>query len=110
MQDEAAQLAADLLDLAPGQRVLDACCAPGGKTCHILEVELKLAGVVAVDPGSQAPGARLRENLERLGLSAELIKADGCDTATWWDGKPFQRILLDAPCSATLSAVIQTSS
>ncbi|WP_347902956.1 16S rRNA (cytosine(967)-C(5))-methyltransferase RsmB [Pseudomonas purpurea] len=100
VQDEAAQLAADLLDLAPGQRVLDACCAPGGKTCHILEVEPKLAGVVAVDLEAKRL-VRVRENLERLGLSAELIAADGRDTQAWWDGKPFQRILLDAPCSAT---------
>ncbi|CRM32599.1 16S rRNA (cytosine(967)-C(5))-methyltransferase RsmB [Pseudomonas sp. 58 R 12] len=100
VQDEAAQLAADLLDLAPGQRVLDACCAPGGKTCHILEVETDLAGVVAVDLEAKRL-VRVRENLARLGLSAELIAADGRDTATWWDGKPFQRILLDAPCSAT---------
>ena len=100
VQDEAAQLAADLLDLAPGQRVLDACCAPGGKTCHILEVEKGLAGVVAVDLEAKRL-VRVRENLARLGLSAELIAADGRDTAAWWDGKPFQRILLDAPCSAT---------
>lgn len=100
VQDEAAQLAADLLDLAPGQRVLDACCAPGGKTCHILEVEKDLAGVVAVDLEAKRL-VRVRENLARLGLSAELIAAEGRDTATWWDGKPFQRILLDAPCSAT---------
>ena len=100
VQDEAAQLAAHLLDLAPGQRVLDACCAPGGKTCHILEVEKDLAGVVAVDLEAKRL-VRVRENLARLGLSAELIAADGRDTATWWDGKPFQRILLDAPCSAT---------
>jgi 16S rRNA (cytosine967-C5)-methyltransferase len=100
VQDEAAQLAADLLDLAPGQRVLDACCAPGGKTCHILEAEPKLAGVVAVDLEVKRL-VRVRENLERLKLSAELIAADGRDTQAWWDGKPFQRILLDAPCSAT---------
>ncbi|TPG97434.1 16S rRNA (cytosine(967)-C(5))-methyltransferase RsmB [Pseudomonas caspiana] len=100
VQDEAAQLAADLLDLAPGQRVLDACCAPGGKTCHILEAEPALAGVVAVDLEAKRL-VRVRENLARLGLSAELIAADGRDTTTWWDGKPFQRILLDAPCSAT---------
>ncbi|KIH86220.1 16S rRNA (cytosine(967)-C(5))-methyltransferase RsmB [Pseudomonas batumici] len=100
VQDEAAQLAADLLDLAPGQRVLDACCAPGGKTCHILEAQPQLAGMVAVDLEAKRL-VRVRENLERLGLDAELIAADGRDTATWWDGKPFQRILLDAPCSAT---------
>lgn len=100
VQDEAAQLAADLLDLAPGQRVLDACCAPGGKTCHILEVEPGLAGVVAIDLEAKRL-LRVRENLDRLSLDAQLIAADGRDTAAWWDGKPFQRILLDAPCSAT---------
>ena len=100
VQDEAAQLAADLLDLAPGQRVLDACCAPGGKTCHILEAEPALAGVVAVDLEAKRL-VRVKENLERLGLNAELIAADGRDIEKWWDGKPFQRILLDAPCSAT---------
>ena len=100
VQDEAAQLAADLLDLAPGQRVLDACCAPGGKTCHILEAEPALAGVVAVDLEAKRL-VRVKENLERLGLNAELIAADGRETEKWWDGKPFQRILLDAPCSAT---------
>jgi len=100
VQDEAAQLAADLLNLAPGQRVLDACCAPGGKTCHILEAEPALAGVVAVDLEAKRL-VRVKENLERLGLNAELIAADGRDIDKWWDGKPFQRILLDAPCSAT---------
>ncbi|WP_223630481.1 16S rRNA (cytosine(967)-C(5))-methyltransferase RsmB [Pseudomonas atacamensis] len=100
VQDEAAQLAADLLDLAPRQRVLDACCAPGGKTCHILEAEPALAGVVAVDLEAKRL-VRVKENLERLGLDAELIAADGRDIDKWWDGKPFQRILLDAPCSAT---------
>jgi 16S rRNA (cytosine967-C5)-methyltransferase len=100
VQDEAAQLAAELLELAPGQRVLDACCAPGGKTCHLLEVEPALAGVVAVDLEEKRL-VRVRENLKRLNLDAELIAADGRDTAAWWDGQPFQRILLDAPCSAT---------
>lgn len=100
VQDEAAQLAADLLELAPGQRVLDACCAPGGKTCHILEVQPELAAVVAVDLEAKRL-VRVRENLDRLGLDAQLIAADGRDTQAWWDGKPFQRILLDAPCSAT---------
>ena len=100
VQDEAAQLAADLLELAPGQRVLDACAAPGGKTCHLLEVEPGLSEVVAVDLEAKRL-ARVRENLDRLRLDAVLIAADGRDTATWWDGQPFQRILLDAPCSAT---------
>ncbi|MBB2494306.1 16S rRNA (cytosine(967)-C(5))-methyltransferase RsmB [Aquipseudomonas ullengensis] len=100
VQDEAAQLAADLLDLAPGQRVLDACAAPGGKTCHLLEAQPQLSEVVAVDLEASRL-LRVRENLERLQLDATLIAADGRDTASWWDGKPFQRILLDAPCSAT---------
>lgn len=100
VQDEAAQLSADLLELAPGQRVLDACCAPGGKTCHLLEAEPGLAEVVAVDL-EESRLARVRENLARLQLQATLIAADGRDTGAWWDGKPFQRILLDAPCSAT---------
>lgn len=100
VQDEAAQLSADLLELAPGQRVLDACCAPGGKTCHLLEAEAGLAQVVAIDLEAKRL-SRVRENLDRLQLDAELIACDARDTANWWDGKPFQRILLDAPCSAT---------
>jgi 16S rRNA (cytosine967-C5)-methyltransferase len=100
VQDEAAQLSADLLELAPGQRVLDACCAPGGKTCHLLEAEAGLAQMVAIDLEAKRL-TRVRENLDRLQLDAELIACDARDTASWWDGKPFQRILLDAPCSAT---------
>lgn len=100
VQDEAAQLSADLLELAPGQRVLDACCAPGGKTCHLLEAEAGLAQVVAIDLEAKRL-SRVRENLDRLQLDAELIACDARDTTSWWDGKPFQRILLDAPCSAT---------
>ena len=100
VQDEAAQLAAGLLELAPGQRVLDACAAPGGKTCHLLEREPGLGEVIALD-AEPLRLTRVRENLERLRLQATLVAADGRDTAAWWDGKPFQRILLDAPCSAT---------
>jgi 16S rRNA (cytosine967-C5)-methyltransferase len=100
VQDEAAQLAADLLELAPGQRVLDACAAPGGKTCHLLEREPGLAEVIALD-AEPLRLTRVRENLKRLGLQATLVAADGRDSAVWWDGQPFQRILLDAPCSAT---------
>jgi 16S rRNA (cytosine967-C5)-methyltransferase len=100
VQDEAAQLSAQLLSLESGQRVLDACCAPGGKTCHILELLDNVGDVVALD---LAPNRleRVEENLERLGLQAELIAADAADTKAWWDNKPFDRILLDAPCSAT---------
>lgn len=100
VQDEAAQLAADLLELAPGQRVLDACCAPGGKTCHLLEAQSDLGQVLAIDLEAKRL-ARVRENLDRLGLEADLLACDARDTTRWWDGKPFQRILLDAPCSAT---------
>lgn len=99
VQDEAPQLSADLLDLPEGGRVLDACCAPGGKTCHILEHSPN-AQVVAVEL-EETRMLRVRENLQRLGLSAELHVADACATETWWDGKLFDRILLDAPCSAT---------
>lgn len=100
VQDEAAQLAAELLELKPGQRVLDACCAPGGKTCHILELQPSLEHLVALDL-EPARLTRTRENLDRLGLDAELVAADARATETWWDGQPFDRILLDAPCSAT---------
>src|SRR5690606_31420028 len=100
VQDEAAQLAAGLLDLAPGQRVLDACCAPGGKTCHLLESQPELGEVLALDLEPKRL-VRVQDNLERLGLKARLIAADARATDQWWDGQPFQRILLDAPCSAT---------
>jgi 16S rRNA (cytosine967-C5)-methyltransferase len=100
VQDEAAQLAAVLLDLAPGQRVLDACCAPGGKTCHILEQEPELASVTALDVEAERLKT-VQENLTRLSLDANLVAADAADPASWWDGEPFDRILLDAPCSAT---------
>jgi 16S rRNA (cytosine967-C5)-methyltransferase len=100
VQDEAAQLAAGLLDLAPGRRVLDACAAPGGKTCHILEREPGLTELVAVDRNARRL-ARVRENLDRLGLEAKLIAGDAADPAGWWTGKQFDRILVDAPCSGS---------
>lgn len=100
VQDVAAQRAAAFLDLAPGQRVLDACAAPGGKTGHILEACPGLAEVWAVDR-HEARLARVRENLDRLGLTANVVTGDATRPADWWDGRPFDRILLDAPCSAT---------
>jgi len=100
VQDEAAQLAAPLLELGAGQRVLDACCAPGGKTCQILEQAPDLLELVALDLEPKRL-QRVRDNLKRLGLAAELKAADARDLSAWWDGRPFQRILLDAPCSAT---------
>ncbi|WP_027329809.1 16S rRNA (cytosine(967)-C(5))-methyltransferase RsmB [Marinimicrobium agarilyticum] len=100
VQDEAAQLSARLLELAPGQRVLDACAAPGGKTGHILETEPGLKQVIALDSEARRLD-RVRENLARLGLSADVVCGDGTRPSDWWDGEPFDRILLDAPCSAT---------
>lgn len=100
VQDEAAQLAAPLLEASTGQRVLDACCAPGGKTGHLLELTAELAELVALDTEPERLD-RVRENLSRLRLDASLVAADGRDLDSWWDGRPFQRILLDAPCSAT---------
>jgi len=104
VQDEAAQLAADLMQLNGGERVLDACCAPGGKTGHLLELsqtlEQPLSEVIALDL-EQRRLVRVEENLQRLKKRATLVCADGQDTEQWWDGQMFDRILLDAPCSAT---------
>jgi len=100
VQDAAAQLAGHLVAARAGERVLDACAAPGGKTCHVLELQPQLAELVAVDvAGSRLQ--RVRQNLDRLGLAATLIEGDAERTEQWWDGKPFNRILLDVPCSAT---------
>jgi 16S rRNA (cytosine967-C5)-methyltransferase len=100
VQDEAAQLSALLLDCQPGMRVLDACAAPGGKTAHLLEHTDKLE-LTALDIAPERC-ARIEENLERLQLrGARLVAADALATSSWWDGKPFDRILLDAPCTAT---------
>lgn len=100
VQDTAAQLAAPLLELAPGQRVLDLCAAPGGKTAHILESCPGLREVVAVDIAAERC-ARINENLDRAGLAATVLAADATQPGAWWDGRPFERILVDAPCSAT---------
>jgi 16S rRNA (cytosine967-C5)-methyltransferase len=99
VQDAAAQLAAELLDPQPGEHVLDACAAPGGKTSHLLERAPDLA-LDALDRDA-ARLVRVRENLSRLGLNARVIAADAGETEPWWDGRPYDRILLDAPCSAT---------
>jgi 16S rRNA (cytosine967-C5)-methyltransferase len=100
IQDEASQLVPGLLHLEPGLRVLDACAAPGGKTCHLIESEDLLTQMVCIDR-AQAKLKRIEENLQRLHLQAKLIEADAADTNQWWDGNQFERILLDAPCSAT---------
>jgi 16S rRNA (cytosine967-C5)-methyltransferase len=103
VQDPAAQLAADLLALAPGQRVLDACAAPGGKTGHILEV-MPQVSLTALDRSPRRL-ALVRQNLERLGFAdhpeLRLQAADATDPDSWSDGNLYQRILLDAPCTAT---------
>lgn len=100
VQDEAAQLCAPLLACAPGMRVLDACAAPGGKTAHLLERGEDLALLALdIDP---ARCARIDENLQRLRLAgARVVAADAAIPDKWWDGQAFDRILLDAPCTAT---------
>jgi 16S rRNA (cytosine967-C5)-methyltransferase len=98
VQDLGAQCVAFPLALAAGQRVLDACAAPGGKTALMAEREPKLARLLAldVDPNRLT---RVRDNLNRGALAAEVMQADAASPAKWWDGQPFDRILLDAPCS-----------
>lgn len=100
VQDGAAQLAGHLLDPQPGERILDACAAPGGKTGHLLELAPELAGLTAVDVSPERL-TRVSQNLQRLGMSAQVVAADAAEPSSWWDGKPFDRILLDVPCSAT---------
>jgi len=100
VQDVAAQMAAILLEAKAGERVLDACAAPGGKTGHILERTPGLAELVALDQNPERV-ALIAQNLARLGLSAQTLTADAGVPADWWDGRVFDRILLDAPCSAT---------
>ena len=100
VQDEAAQLAAPLIELAPGQRVLDACAAPGGKTGHMLQSQPALAEMVALDLEPRRL-ARVSENLTRLQVTATTIAGDGTRPDDWWNGEAFDRILLDAPCSAS---------
>ncbi|GAB3680576.1 16S rRNA (cytosine(967)-C(5))-methyltransferase RsmB [Salinisphaera aquimarina] len=98
IQDGGAQRAAGLLAPEDGQRVLDACAAPGNKSAHLLEsADIDL---LALDVDA-ARLATLGETLERLNLKATAVAADACDLDAWWDGRPFDRILLDAPCSGT---------
>jgi 16S rRNA (cytosine967-C5)-methyltransferase len=98
IQDFGAQQCAPLLDLTDGQRVLDACAAPGGKSAHILELaDVRLK---ALDIDAQR-AARIAPGLERLGLSATVQAADCAALQTWWDGEPYDRVLADAPCSGS---------
>ncbi|HYL03886.1 MAG TPA: 16S rRNA (cytosine(967)-C(5))-methyltransferase RsmB [Steroidobacteraceae bacterium] len=100
VQDAGAQLAAPLLDVRPGMRVLDACAAPGGKTGHLLELMGEEAELTAVDIDAERV-AHIGENLERLRRRARLVVADVREPEGFWDGRPFERILVDAPCSST---------
>jgi 16S rRNA (cytosine967-C5)-methyltransferase len=98
VQDAGAQRAAALLDLAPGQRVLDACAAPGGKSAHILECAD--VSLTALDR-DLARANTLARALARLGLAADVRAADCCAPETWWDGRAFDRVLADVPCTAS---------
>ncbi len=107
VQDEASQLIPGLLLADAGQRILDACAAPGGKTCHVLETLAQAGGepqiLLALDIEARRL-ERIEENLQRLllaGPGTRLLAADSSEPDNWWDGVPFDRILLDAPCSAT---------
>lgn len=99
VQDAAPQLCATLMDCQSGETILDACAAPGGKTCHLLEHTSDL-NMLAIDI-SESRLEQVQQNLDRLQLKASLKAADVGDVASWWDGQTFDRILLDAPCSAT---------
>ena len=99
VQDEAAQLAAILLDPQKGDHILDACAAPGGKTIHLLERESEIE-LLALDI-EESRLEKVQENLDRTHLKAELLAANAFEPSSWWDKKPFDRILLDAPCSAS---------
>jgi 16S rRNA (cytosine967-C5)-methyltransferase len=99
VQDAAAQLAAGLLAVEPGMRVLDACAAPGGKTVHLLE-NCPDIDLLAIDNAAERL-PRVKQNLRRAGLNAQVRVGDALFPSVWWDGKPFDRILLDVPCSAT---------
>jgi 16S rRNA (cytosine967-C5)-methyltransferase len=99
VQDGAAQQVAQLLNLDSGLRILDACAAPGGKTCHILEQQPNNK-VIALDIDAKRL-QQIEQNTTRLNLKATLLAADAGDTDKWWDGQLFDRILIDAPCSGT---------
>ena len=100
VQDTAAQWAAQLLPVEPADRILDACSAPGGKLTHVLERYPQAGHVLAID-NSEKRAAMVRENLHRLELPAEFCVADAGDPDSWWNGKPFNCVLLDAPCSGS---------
>jgi 16S rRNA (cytosine967-C5)-methyltransferase len=100
VQDAASQLAAELVAAEPGMRVLDACAAPGGKSVHMLERAAGQLDLHALDVDGERL-RRLHQNLARAGLNATVLTGDAGRPADWWDGQPYDRILIDAPCSAT---------
>lgn len=100
VQELAAQLSVELLDLKPEHTVLDACAAPGGKSSHILETQAKIKSLTVIEKDPNR-AKRLSETLNRLGLHAITKVSDINDIEHWWDKEPYDRILLDAPCSAT---------
>ena len=89
-----------MLDCQPNDNVLDCCAAPGGKTCHILELTPDIDAMTAIDVEASRL-ERVNDNLQRLNLKANVIAADAASPDIWWDGKLYDRILLDAPCSGT---------
>jgi 16S rRNA (cytosine967-C5)-methyltransferase len=99
VQDESAQLAVEFMDLLPGQNVLDACAAPGGKSLHILEFEPAIASLSVLDFPDRLP--RLRENFERANITANILEGDILNAKEWSDGTRYDRILLDVPCTGT---------
>lgn len=99
VQDAGAQLACGFLNLEPGLKVLDACAAPGGKSAHILETCPEIGKLVALDQDKRRLTV-MAEEFQRLDLSGNLIHSDAAMVSKWWDGVPFDRILVDAPCSA----------
>ncbi len=99
VQDESAQLVTGMLAMGKGQRVLDACAAPGGKTCLMLECEPELEAMVAIDLPQRIN--RIHQNLHRLKLNAQVISAEVNRPRAWWDGRLFDRIVLDVPCSGS---------
>lgn len=98
VQDAGAQWAAHLLDVADGMRVLDACAAPGGKAAHLLELAEVELTALDVDP---ARVKKIEQTLQRIGRKAHCVAGNAANPAAWWDGRPFQRILADVPCSAS---------
>ncbi|WP_158965345.1 16S rRNA (cytosine(967)-C(5))-methyltransferase RsmB [Paraglaciecola sp. L3A3] len=100
VQDGAAQLAAEYLNPQADENILDCCAAPGGKTCHMIELQPNVKSITALEVDAYR-AQRIQENFDRLGHKATIIVGDASQPNSWWDNKQYERILLDAPCSAT---------